>query len=99
MQYSGYIFYSLYIIVPAGLFRPGPSNAEHVDCPFDHAYHIIQPFKNILIPKKIPKKIQQKVLLGVPEESPFLGYVFPSILGLLIFQSKLQPLENKYIIN
>ena len=62
LQYSGYIFYSLYIIVPAGLFRPGPSNAEHVDCPFDHAYHIIQPIKNIrdiiLIPKKIPKKIQ-----------------------------------------
>ena len=43
LQYSGYIFYSLYIIVPAGLFRPGPSNAEHVDCPFDHAYHIIPP--------------------------------------------------------
>ena len=62
--------------MPAGLFRPGPSNAEHVDCPFDHAYHIIQPIKNIrdiiLIPKKKSlKKFNKRSYLEFPKSLLF----------------------------
>ena len=33
----------LYKAVQVDRFHLCPSNAEHVDCPFDHAYHIIPP--------------------------------------------------------
>ena len=40
---SDMVEYLLYKAVQVDRFHLCPSNAEHVDCPFDHAYHIIPP--------------------------------------------------------